>query len=232
MPPHRIRLAMTLDTHIGQNIDKTHISREPLNVLFNPNLLAKKNVWDIDLLEILDMMSRILEREGARDLRVAGIAALSSALIYRMKVESIFALQKAAMEKRPPSQRQTREDIKMIQMPYRHQATYSVSLDDLLDIFQNLVVSLANPKSRRGKINLEPAPVPDIREHMISPDLIIGGYKDLIMQKIDDTKSLADIVTGLDAIDAIRCFFAALFLARDGKVTLEQDGEDIAIYKM
>ena len=32
------------------------------------------------------------------------MAALSSSLIYRMKVESIFALQKAAMEKKPRSE--------------------------------------------------------------------------------------------------------------------------------
>ena len=38
--------------------------------------------------------------KGKKDLKVAEMAALSSSLIYRMKVESIFALQKAAMEKK------------------------------------------------------------------------------------------------------------------------------------
>lgn len=221
---------MTPDEPGGPDAEQG-LSREPLNVLFNPGLIAKKNVWDIDLLEILGLMSRILERNGTRDLRVAGIAALSSALIYRMKVESIFALQKEAMEKKPPSRRRTTVDIQTIPMPYRHQSTYAVSLDDLLGLLQSLVVSIANPRSRRGRLNLEPAPVPDIREHMISLESIIGGYRDLIMQKIRGTGrgSLDGIVAGLDPLDSIRCFFAALFLARDGEVVLEQDGEDIAV---
>ncbi len=40
---------------------------------------------------------------------------------------------------------------------------------------------------------------------------------------------LKDIVTDLDTIDSIRCFFAALFLARDQKVELEQIEDDIKI---
>lgn len=213
------------------NVSDPDISSEPLNILFNPGLAAKKSVWDIDLLAILDMLSRILEKNGARDLRMAGIAALSSALIYRMKVDSIFAMQKDAMEKKPPPKRRTSVDIQTIPMPYRHQSTYAVSMDDLLELLQNLVVSIANPRSRRGRLNLEPSPVPDIKTHLISLESMIEGYKDLILRKIQGAGrgSLDDIVSGLDPLDSIRCFIAALFLARDGAVTLEQDGEDIAI---
>ena len=81
------------------------ISQEPVSILFNPNSVAKKDVWEIDLIKILDLLIRILEKTEKKDLRVAGMAALSSSLIYRMKVESIFALQRAAMEKKPIHQR-------------------------------------------------------------------------------------------------------------------------------
>ena len=219
---------MTLD---GPSASEPDISAEPLNILFDPRLAAKKSVWDIDLLEILDAMSRILEKNGTRDLRVAGIAALSSALIYKMKVESIFTMQKDAMEKKPLPKRRTGMDIQTISMPYRHQSTYAVSMDDLLELLQSLVVSIANPRSRRGRLNLEPSPVPDIKAHLISMESVIEGYKDLILRKIQATgrSSLDDIVSGLDPLDSIRCFIAALFLARDGVVALEQDGEDIAV---
>jgi segregation and condensation protein A len=65
------------------------ISQEPVSILFNPNSVVKKDVWDIDLIEILNLLIRILEKTEKKDLRVAGMAALSSSLIYRMKVESI-----------------------------------------------------------------------------------------------------------------------------------------------
>jgi segregation and condensation protein A len=40
---------------------------------------------------------------------------------------------------------------------------------------------------------------------------------------------LQEIVADLGSVDSIRCFFAALFLARDQKVELEQKDDDILI---
>ena len=210
------------------------ISQEPVNVLFSPSSALKKDVWEIDLIKILDLLIKILEKSGKKDLKVAGMAALSSSLIYRMKVESIFALQRAAMEKKSIRQR-TDVDIDMIDIPYRHESTYPVSLDDLLGLLQNLIGTIANPQSRRSKqVDIEPIVAPDFQEYFISLESIIGKYEDLIMKKISDAGFgfLQDIVMELDEVDSIRCFFASLFLARDQKVDLEQVNEDIKIIKI
>ena len=207
------------------------ISQEPVNVLFDPKSVIKKDVWEIDLIQILNMLVTILEKTGKKDLKVAGMAALSSSLIYRMKVESIFALQKAAMEKKPMHQR-TDVDIELIDIPYRHESTYPVSLDDLLGLLQNLIGTIANPQSRRGgKTEIEPLVAPDFDEIFISLESIIGKYEDLIMKKISQSGFglLREIIADLDQIDSIRCFFASLFLARDQKVDLEQVEDDIKI---
>lgn len=206
------------------------ISQAPVNILFNPATVAKKDVWDIDLIQILNLLIKILEKNGKKDLRVAGMAALSSSLIYRMKVESIFALQRAAMEKKPIRQR-TDVDIELIDIPYRHESTYPVSLDDLLGLLQNLIGTIANPQSRRNKLEIEPIEAPNFQEYFISLENIIGKYEDLIIRKILDAGygMLQDIIKDLDEIDSIRCFFAILFLARDEKVELEQIEEDIKI---
>jgi len=210
------------------------IAQEPINVLFDPKAVVKKDVWEIDLIQILNLLAKILEKTGRKDLKVAGMAALSSSLIYRMKVESIFALQKAAMEKKPSFQR-TDVDIELIDIPYRHESTYPVSLDDLLGLLQNLIGTIANPQSRRNKkLDIEPIEAPDFQEFFISLESIIGKYEDLIMKKIADTGEglLQDIIAELDQVDSIRCFFAALFLARDQKVDLEQQEDDIKIILM
>ena len=207
------------------------ISQEPINVLFDPKAVVKKDVWEIDLIQILNLLAKILEKTGRKDLKVAGMAALSSSLIYRMKVESIFALQKAAMDKKPSFQR-TDVDIELIDIPYRHESTYPVSLDDLLGLLQNLIGTIANPQSRRNsKLDIEPIEAPDFQEFFISLESIIGKYEDLIMKKISNTGFglLQDIIAELDQVDSIRCFFAALFLARDQKVDLEQQDDDIKI---
>jgi len=217
--------------HMSEAETPNSISQEPINILFNPSSVSKKDVWDIDIIQILNLLIKILEKSGKKDLKVAGMAALSSSLIYRMKVESIFALQRAAMEKKPMNQR-TDIDIELIDIPFRHESTYPVTLDDLLGLLQNLIGTIANPQSRRNRrLEIEPIEAPDFQEYFISLESIIGKYEDLVMKKISQKGYglLQDIILELDEIDSIRCFFAILFLARDQKVDLEQIDDDIKI---
>ena len=149
---------------VSQEETKSLISKVPINVLFNPEGIQKRDVWDIDLIQILSMLLKILEKTDKKDLRVAGMAALSSSLIYKLKVESIFALQKAAMEKKPLRQR-TDVDIDILEFPYRHESTYPVSLDELLDLLENLIGTIANPRERKGnKLRFEPIEPPDFKK--------------------------------------------------------------------
>ena len=210
--------------------DISGISQDPVNILFNPSVIQKKDVWQINIVEILKMLIKILEATSKKDLKVAGMAALSSSLIYRMKVESIFALQNAAMEKKPLINRRD-VDIDILDMPYRHESTYPVSLDELLDLLENLIGSIANPRSRRkGQLDFEHEP-PDFKDYLLPFENLVGKYEDLIVRKIRGTGSglLKEIVVDLDSLDSIRCFFAILFLARDQKVELDQIDNDIQV---
>jgi segregation and condensation protein A len=210
--------------------DISGISQDPVNILFNPSVIQKKDVWQINIVEILKILIKILEATSKKDLKVAGMAALSSSLIYRMKVESIFALQKAAMEKKPLINRRD-VDIDIIDMPYRHESTYPVSLDELLDLLENLIGSIANPRSRRrGQLDFDSEP-PDFKEYLLPFENLVGKYEDLIVRKIRGTGSglLKEIVVDLDSLDSVRCFFAILFLARDQKVELDQIDNDIQV---
>jgi len=207
------------------------ISQDPVNILFNPSVIQKKDVWQINLIEILKLLIKILEETGKKDLKVAGMAALSSSLIYRMKVESIFALQKAAMEKKPLINRRD-VDIDILDIPYRHESTYSVSLDELLDLLENLIGSIANPRSRRNRqLEFDAIQPPDFKEYFVSFEDDVAKYESLIIRKIRGTGSglLKDIVIDLDSLDSVRCFFAILFLAREQKVELEQIDDDIQV---
>ena len=210
---------------------KIGISQAPINILFDTSSIGKKDVWDINIIQILELLIKVLEQTGKKDLRVAGMAALSSSLIHRMKVESIFGLQKAAMEKKPLTNR-ANLDIDLINIPYRHESTYPVTLDELLNLLENLIGTIANPSSRKGKqLSFEPITAPDFKDYFISLENIIEKYEELITNKISSVGSglLKDIVSDLDTIDSIRCFFAVLFLARDKKVELEQIEDDIKI---
>ena len=222
-------IQLECEEFVSQEETKSLISKVPINVLFNPEGIQKRDVWDIDLIQILSMLLKILEKTDKKDLRVAGMAALSSSLIYKLKVESIFALQKAAMEKKPLRQR-TDIDIDIVEFPYRHESTYPVSLDELLDLLENLIGTMANPRERKGnKLRFEPIEPPDFKKIFNNLENIIGEYQDLILRKLQANGSvlLEKIVEELDTTDSIRCFFAILFLARDEKVDImQEEGND------
>src|SRR3990167_2617711 len=129
---------------MSEDQSKAGISQAPVNILFNPANITKKDVWEINIIQILELLIQILNQSGKKDLRVAGMAGPSSSLIHRMKVESIFALQKAAMEKKP-DRKSTRLNSSHSQISYRHESTYPVTLDELLGQLENLIGSIANP---------------------------------------------------------------------------------------
>ena len=215
---------------MSEEITPENIAQAPVNILFNPVAVSKKDVWEINIIEILEILIKILNDAGKKDLRIAGIAALSSAMIHRMKVESIFALQKAAMEKEPLRQKPN-VNIEMINMPYRHESTYPVTLDELLGLLENLIGSIANPRTSRRMMQFEPVQVPDFKDYFVSLENIIGKYEDLIVKKIrvEGSGFFRSIVADLEPIDKIRTFFAILFLAKDEKIELEQTEDDIKI---
>ena len=216
---------------VSQEETKSEISKVPLNILFDPDGVKKKDIWEINLMQILPMLIKILEKADKKDLRIAGMAALSSSLIYRMKVENIFALQKAAMENKPIRQRSD-IDIQMLDIPFRHESTYPVSLNELLDLLENLIGTIANPRERRSsQLKFDPIDVPDFKKYFNNLENIIGQYQELILRKLEHngTALLASVTKDLDTTDSIRCFFAILFLARDEKVDLLQVDDDISI---
>jgi len=43
------------------------ISQEPVNILFSPSSVIKKDVWEIDLIQILNLLIKILEKTGKKE---------------------------------------------------------------------------------------------------------------------------------------------------------------------
>src|SRR6187455_3864376 len=108
---------------------KSSLATPPLNLLFNTSILGKQNVWEINISTLLELLLKIINSSGKKDLRICGIAAWSSTLIYRLKVESIFQLEKLSLEKKKISS--TEKEIpllKLLDFPFRLSSTYPVFL--------------------------------------------------------------------------------------------------------
>ncbi|MGA8738148.1 MAG: hypothetical protein WB501_03895 [Nitrososphaeraceae archaeon] len=152
------------------------IATPPLNLLFNPNFVNKKDIWNINITTLLEMLLEIISRADSKDLRLCGIAALSAAIIHRIKVESIFDLQKIAMQHKSPEfpkEHDTIPELKSIEVPFRFESTYPVSLTDLLHVLENMISELTNPRPKKKQIDLEANPTFDFNQYLTKLEEIL-----------------------------------------------------------
>jgi segregation and condensation protein A len=227
----------------GSSRTRRVIAQAPLNLLFNPSLLIKKDVWDIDIASLLEMFLRLLNVTGNKDLRICGLAAVSSSMIYRLKVESIFVLEKIAMQKKglnDPTKEEEQQlpipQLNPIELPFRIESTYPVSVEDLLHMLENMIMELANPRSKRRKqeIELEPVETFDFDQYLIKFEKIIQDYEDMIYDIVaaDGILMFKTLVNKLEPVEMARCFIAMLYLAMKHKIKLDHPQEDLDDIKM
>src|SRR5918996_4406270 len=222
----------------GLSDTRRQIAQPPLNLLFNPSLLVRKDVWSVDIARLLETFLRLLNATGNRDLRICGLAAVSSSMIYRLKVESIFALEKIAMQKKglndPIKEQQHQQlpipELNPIEIPFRVEPTYPVSVEELLHMLENMIMELANPRSKRKKqeLELEPVETFNFDRYLLKFEKIIQDYEDMIYDIVaaDGILMFKTLVNKLESVEMARCFIAMLYLAMKRKIKLDYPQED------
>jgi len=212
---------------------KKSISQPPLDLLFNPSVLSKKDVWEIDLSLLLEMLLKLINNSGKKDLRMGGIAALSSSLIYRLKVESILRLEKISKTKKGIEIVDIRPipNLKPLEIPFRIEPTYPVTLEELLHVLENMINGLANPRPRRNQLNLESVETFNFDEYIVKFEKILQSYEDMIYDIVtaDKRVEFKNLTLKMNSTEVVRCFIAILYLAMKRKIFLEQNSDEILI---
>jgi segregation and condensation protein A len=212
---------------------KKSISQPPLDLLFNPSVLSKKDVWEIDLSLLLEMLLKLINNSEKKDLRMCGIAALSSSLIYRLKVESILRLEKISKTKKGIEIVDIRPipNLKPLEIPFRIEPTYPVTLEELLHVLENMINGLANPRPRRNQLNLESVETFNFDEYIVKFEKILQSYEDMIYDIVtaDKRVEFKNLTLKMNSTEVVRCFIAILYLAMKRKIFLEQNGDEILI---
>jgi segregation and condensation protein A len=213
----------------NDSITKKRFSQPPLNLLFNPSLIDKQDVWKIDIVKLLEMLLELLALSGNRDLRVCGVAILTSALIHRLKVESIFRLDKIANQKESTGEKNKNEEKKVpipelgnLSLPYRKETLYPASLEELLLILENMITDLSKPTIRKNLIELEPVETIDFQEYLIKFEKVIEEYESRLFDKIVNEKEMVfnDFVENMSELEIARYFIAMLYLAMRGRIDI------------
>jgi segregation and condensation protein A len=210
----------------SEHDSKKKIAQPPLNLLFNPSLVKKKDVWEIDISNLLEMLLNIIESSEKKDLRLCGVAVLSSSIIHRLKVESIFRLEKVAMQKKAILDEEDNDpatDLNAIQLPFRFESTYPVSLEDLLRVLENMIFELSNPASCK-RLTIEPVQVFDVDLYSHKFEQIIREYEETIfgIVNVGGVVMFKMLISKMETLEVARYFIALLYLATKGKILLEQ----------
>jgi segregation and condensation protein A len=219
------------------------ICEPPLNLLFDRSILNKKNVWDIDVTNLLEVLLNIINNSEKKDLRICGLALLTSSIIHRLKVESIFALERIAMQRKQLSDSMSDypiPELDSLKIPFRVQSFYPVSLEDLLNVLETLTHEIATSKSKSPEVRLEPIDaLPDLDKYFLKFEEQLKICENIIMESLNEHNkclTFTKLTLKKETIERVRFFIALLYLAMKNKIKLEQKQDmhecDIQISKI
>lgn len=208
-------------------VDGGILARPPLNLLIDPNAARRKSPWEIHISELLDMFLEAIAKSEFLDLRAAGTAALTSATIYRFKVESLFLFEKLQRERRVLD---SVEPPQIVVMPFRYEV-YSTTVDELFDALGRILEEVMHNEREESTVSpslLEEGPPPNFEDYLITILSNLQAFVRVLRERIGGLGRIkfSELVAGMPLIEASRTFILLLFSAMNGTVVLDQDGED------
>lgn len=206
---------------------KLHLSRPPLSFLVNPGELRTKKPWEIDISKLLEIFIQYLARSDRKDLRLCATAALSSALIYRVKVETFFIFEKLRAARPTPD---LGDPPEIIALPFRYEL-YSTEFAELLDVLRSVIEDAISTKEPEIPKLQQVEPTVNIDDYFVRIQEMLEPFRLRIIETLRNAGEtlFSKITLGLSNLDAARTFVLLLFLAMEGRIILEQQGDDIRI---
>jgi segregation and condensation protein A len=218
---------------VDQASNKRQLSRPPLNLLLNPEGNRISKPWEVDLEKLLTMFLDLINKSEFLDLRLCASAALSSALIYRLKVETLFLLDKIKEAKMHRSE--FAGDVPLLlEMPFR-QEVYSTSVEDLISTLEAILEDIIHGKRKQSEhtnLMLEPEIVFEPDKFLNKISELVNEFRIRVLAEIREKGEFlfSEFSRASDALEKAQSFIFFLFLAMEGTVALEQTAdEDILI---
>ena len=202
-------------------------AKAPLNLLIDPRAAKRKSPWEIHISELLDLFLKAISKAEILDLRVAGTAALTSATIYRFKVESLFLFEKLQRERKMVD---ATEPPQIVVMPFRYEI-YSTTVEELFDALSRILEEIVVEEREESTVSsslLDETPPPNPEEYLITILSNLEAFKAILRERIGPTGRIkfSDLVRGMPLVEVARTFILLLFSASGGEVILEQEGEE------
>jgi len=192
-------------------------------VLIDPSIAARRSPWEINLSQLLELFLQAITRKDLIDLRAAGAAALSSATIYRLKVETLFLFERLRAERRAIN---ASEPPQMVVMPFRYEV-YSTDIEELFEELSRILEQIVaeGTSSPTSPLPVDDLPPPEMGDYVISLQSLFSEFRAILLQRLRPTGKalLSELLRGLKPVDAARVFLLVLFSAQSGELVINQE---------
>ena len=201
-------------------------------MLINPDSVKSGRPWEIDIADLLELFIFSILKRKSTDLRLCGSVALSSALLYRFKVETIFYFERLRSER---IDRSKDEPPRIIVLPFRYEL-YSTSIEDLVNSLETILneVISQGTKQREKVSKVEPEQEIRVDQYLIKIEGMVRDFRSNLIRMLMTTEEMlfSRLVQDLSVFEQVRTFVLLLFVATEGIVRLRQEGDDIRITKV
>lgn len=178
---------------------------------------------------MLEEFLTYLKRQPVLDMRLGGLALLTSSIIYKLKVERLFYDEKRTFRRKPSD---LQEPVEALNMPFRLQAPVS-DINDLVEALEALLKEI----SRKPASPIEEGVFqPGLETRAMEQDTVAAMLKTYSQQllsglSLEEPVRFTELTAGMDALEVARVFIVLLFLAHEGKVIVvqEEDEEDFSL---
>ena len=183
--------------------------------------------WEIDIADLLGLFIMAILKRKQTDLRLCGSVALSSALLYRFKVETIFYFERLRAER---IERPRDEPPSIIVLPFRYEL-YSTSIDDLVASLETILNEALSQSRQKEKAKIEPELEVEIDQYIFKIEEMVRDFRAKLTRSLRDTGDtlFSKLIDGASALEKAKTFILLLFVATEGIVKLAQEGNDIRI---
>ena len=208
-------------------VEDGSLARPPLNLLIDPRAAKRNSPWEIHITELLDLFLQAMLKSDILDLRVAGTAALTSATIYRFKVESLFLFERLQRERKIVD---STEPPQIVVMPFRYEI-YSTTVDELFDALSRILEEIVVQDREESTVStalLDDSPPPNPEDYLITILSNLQAFKAILRDRIGGLGRIkfSELIKSMTILEAARTLILLLFSASGGEVVLEQEGED------
>lgn len=206
---------------------------EPWILLIDISRVGSIDPWSIDLKTLVTSFLEKLRSYGLINFSIPGLALLSSAIIFKLKVDHLFKPFTTKIEERETCERTVKavpiQDIPTIEFPLRYSFA-SLDVETILKLIVEVIEEASKVRARSIDELIEDS-------HLTVSEESFESNIDLWIDKLEHTIrvllhtgyesiSFYKLTEGMDIVDQVRMFIALLFLASQGKIELFQDEDE------